>query len=305
MNSHMRNYRLDLYKLIAANCIIAIHCPIIGNRVYLILSSIARYAVPFFFISAGYFACDFAFDQVLKQIKKLFGLTIFIELIYFAWMFLRININQLDMGQYLTKILSWKNWLLLITVNQTQIAGHAWFLLALIYCYIVWLFLRKIIQSTFSYVLISFGLIAVNLFVEILLPCIDINIPIAYIRNWLFVGLPYFIMGIVIKTNYEKVKNQWRLYKQAALILFAIANILVVTQSLTMGSKEIYVGTTLVAAFYFLNAIECDTIHLPILRYDKMSLNIYLFHPIILGVIEWFNIKGVRVMYWQYLFQMH
>ena len=80
----MRNKALDQIRLIAAFLVIVIHSPfpgVAGN----LAESLARTAVPFFFMISGYYSCGKSREQIGRKIRRTGGLLIWSVTLYFLW----------------------------------------------------------------------------------------------------------------------------------------------------------------------------------------------------------------------------
>lgn len=107
--------------------------------------------------------------------------------------------------------------------------------------------------------------------------------PFIYCRNWLFVGLPYFLLGDLIKEKwkYETLKNR-TLY--LLMIGFAVSNLLeryVLVLWGINGHRDHYVCTTLLAISLFLLFLQYkgNTMESIAKLGRKHSTMIYIIHP--------------------------
>lgn len=187
MNS--RNISLDILKLILAVFVILLHCKVFSeyNEViyYLSVHGLFRIAVPTFFLINGYF-----FKNVIKtgQIKKW---AIRVLILYVVWMiiyapfWLSSNINSSIIN-------------LLIGYN------HLWYIKAMLLCGILLFFIKK--MSRKNMLILTSILFSIGVFLQYLVnyhlfefAFLDKLKEITFIyRNFLFLGLPFFIIGYLI-----------------------------------------------------------------------------------------------------------
>lgn len=177
--SNERNNSLDALKTICAFLVICIHVPFPGI-VSEIITSLARIAVPIFFMITGYFY-NKTDKKPFKQIKKVIILIILSNLLYF--------IPDILKNENISTVFSLKNILSFIIFNESPFAGHLWYLNALLYVLIIVYFADKLKVRKFLYYAIPI-LLAIDLILgkySILL--FGQQFPYIIIRNFLFVRI--------------------------------------------------------------------------------------------------------------------
>ena len=75
MGISRRNQRLDLFRCIAVYSVIFLHVPFPG-RIGVAINCLARFAVPLFFLSAGYFSWGKPAEVLLRRAKHCLGLLV-------------------------------------------------------------------------------------------------------------------------------------------------------------------------------------------------------------------------------------
>lgn len=153
-----RNYSVDIVKLIGAYVIVFLHFPPNGFAGLIVLT-ISRFAVPFFFIVSGYYSYQKERASI-RHIKKLIRLFVVSEILYFI-----VNAFQNGPVHWLhstyTKAALWNFLLFQIPFAST----HLWFLLALMLCYLfVMIFQKSLLAYSKRGYIIGLGLLIINLF---------------------------------------------------------------------------------------------------------------------------------------------
>lgn len=188
--SNTRNTSLDLLKGIAALFVIWIHEQFPGVTGQLI-NRIGAFAVPVFFMVSGYFSRSASREKLEKSIRHILTLIV----IAYGLNLLRIVI--FDGGtaavDALLDAFAPRTLLLWVVLNITPISGVAWFLFALLYCYILhWLF-HAWMKDRRVFLLIPVC-IAAGLAVRLLLPSVGTN-------NAWFCGIPCYLVGRWFREN--------------------------------------------------------------------------------------------------------
>ena len=129
---------LDILKALCAFCIILIHFPLPG-RTGLAIDSLTRIAVPVFFMITGFFYADTKTrKKELKQIKKILLLCLYSNALYFLLgLFLNLSSGAADIKSYLFQTFTPKAVFDCLICNTSPIAGHFWYLNALLYVLII------------------------------------------------------------------------------------------------------------------------------------------------------------------------
>lgn len=296
----MKNKSLYTIEGLACICVIFIHCKFPGE-LGRIIEFFSRYAVPVFFIVSGYFTYDANNEKLKSKAIKL--LKIFLCYIIFYYILLHVqNFITNDTYSFIElnkKIFNFKNVFLLIMLNRTSIIiPHLWFLLALVYCYIFRYFTkREKFEKLYKYI----PYILILTYILSIVPNIISNNSNtnALVRNWLMYGIPFFVIGINIKNNLDRISN----IKNNRLIIFSILGILLIGLERTfinIFDKElfldVYIGNIIFVISIFILAINNPKLFdIKILSNigEKHSLNIYLIHYAIIRIINILDKKEI------------
>ena len=302
MEKKERYIGIDFLKAFCALLIVFIHVPFkFKNSEYLVF--FARIAVPIFFMITGYFYKNIKDNnRELIQIKKIFKITLCSNLIYFIFHII-ISLKNGVLVDYLKDVMSLKKIFLFLFLNESPFSFHLWYLNAILYVLILLFLLKKI-----KYEKILLYASPILLFIDLILgkySCLffDFKIPYVIVRNFIFVGIPYFTIGSHIKKYEEKIFffiNKKNISKFILISLFIILicfceKFATIFYNVT-SVRDHYFTTTLLAIFVFLAFLKVNKNSKVILVGSKIgkkySTYIYIIHPMIAIVFaNFFNGK--------------
>ena len=112
------------------------------------------------------------------------------------------------------------------------------------------------------------------------------DLPVYYLRNFLFVGIPYFSLGVLFKKNSNALISNKYLYLVCFLIFVLTSYIErdIITFFNVQTSRNHYISTTFLAIslFLFFVSAKIDTPRSLIRMGQTDTLYLYIYHPIIL-----------------------
>lgn len=189
-----RNHSIDSLKFLCAILVIFIHTPWIYQDAIL---PITRCAVPCFFMISGYLLFNkkegIGKERIKRNLRRVFKITLWATIVFIVW---KEGIN-IKSGGYIPSDSELLQWLFL---NECPFSGHLWYLYAYIYVLLIvgvvdiyrkWNVLLNLIPLLLLSDL-AFGKYSMVLFGK--------EFPFIYVRNFLFVGLPYFSLGVFLKS---------------------------------------------------------------------------------------------------------
>lgn len=199
-----QNHMLNCEKALACILVIILHCEfptLVGS----VINIFARIGVPLFFMISGYFAISEDYDKTKKKLKNKISRTFKLVLLYYllniifdvvvkCYMFKVITISEIVVT--LTNLNNIKD---AIFWNRTLIGIGGWFLPALMFCYVIVYFIYGKNQMHNAHNLI------LSLFVGYFIISRMTSNPVWYSRNWLFDGLPFFLLGNYCALNKERI----------------------------------------------------------------------------------------------------
>lgn len=100
---------------------------------------------------------------------------------------------------------SFKQWVFFLIFNENPFAGHLWYLGAYLYVLLIMVAVDK--YNLWKYMLWFTPLLLMGDLVlgKYSLLLLGKEYPFVYVRNFLFVGIPYFMLGIWFKKHFGKL----------------------------------------------------------------------------------------------------
>ena len=156
-----------------------------------------RFAVPVFFMITGFFYSDtIRKGKQKKQILKILRIGILANLFYFVWdLFVVYYYGTGNIEGKLQKLLTPEKIRDLLITNESPFRSHLWYLGAILYVLILVAWLVKKEKQYWMLILTPFLLAGDLIFGKYSLLLWNQEIDYIYVRNYLFVGIPYFAIG--------------------------------------------------------------------------------------------------------------
>ena len=288
-----RNEALDLFKLVAAVFVTFIHVRFPGD-VGEMVSAIARFAVPMFFMISGYYG---AHDECTKIIKK--ARHIAWMLAHAAVFYLIVNsIKSLCSGWgafegWILEIFSWREVLRLLLLNSVSWSEPLWFLPALIYTYLVWWCVKRARVSHRIVYTVSLLLLIVHLcfgelsFIHGYRPETSI-----YVRNFLFFGFPFFSFGVFIREHESGILRL--ISTPVAVVMIVFGSVLAALSVWLYQLNEFYIGTIPTVLALFVLALRFSDAQIPkcLKKLSRISTAYYILHPLAISLFWWISSKN-------------
>lgn len=271
--SHVRNTTLDVLKGIAALFVIWIHEQFPGITGQLI-NRIGAFAVPVFFMVSGFFAWSASREKVVRSIRHILTLIA----ITYGLNLLRVLLFRGAAAalEALLGAVAPKTLLLWIVLNITPISGVAWFLFALLYCYLLhWLFHAQM-HDRRVYLLIP-ACMAAGLAVKLLLPSVGTN-------NAWFCGIPCYLLGRLFREERERLAR----IPASRFFLGGLTGLVLLSVSVFTAELIAYPGAFLLASSLF-----CLCVRFPVVRDGLLerigstySFFIYIGHALMIHIFN-------------------
>lgn len=266
-NAKVRNHTIDILRLAAAFAVICLH-NFSGSGVWAgeQIVALCRFAVPLFFLFSGYFSAGFDRKRKLRQILRIFVLTVLSNLAYLALDLSRVQGGSFMVKLHLQELLTPQSWQNFLLFNESPFSSHLWFLGALLYCLLLDLlfdclfgrFAKNMLQWPLSFcrkiaavaagVLLGTGLIIYDINA---INGVDFGIEfgenlrvstLLFFRNFFFFGLPFFTFGKLIRKSAFPVKP---LSVPGYVIGIIALNALILIENWCWGTLEVYCGSIL------------------------------------------------------------
>ena len=221
MTKSIRYDGLDVLKAICAFLVVCIH-----TRRYtdasLDVEALCRLAVPVFFMITGFFYNGVVEQKrELKYIKKILWLIVWSNLLYFLYGFIVFD-NCLGMVNYIASKVNLFNIKYFLLFNVSPFSDHLWYLNALIYVIFAFSFFLKKSKKIFLMILVLLLLSLGQVLGEFSEIIFGERLHYFFVRNFIFIGLPYFLIGYLISfykaSILDKMRNKYLIF----ILLFGI-----------------------------------------------------------------------------------
>lgn len=298
-----RNTCLNVLKCIACISVVFIHVTfpgVVGN----IVKNIALFAVPTFFMIAGYYyhGCDY--KKIKSRFFKIVKILIFGIIVFFVYQLMCCILNG-NVTEWLASLFSLEKLFYFFGFCTIGWAIPLWYLIAMAETYLVWIFVvKKNLQEKFVLTTVPLFAIgtALSLYVE------STGVDWSYKINFVCRALLWFMLGYLVKSKYESKLNS---VNNITFICLAVVGSLITVSDIFIDVtvKYAYIGVLLTAPSLFLLAIKNPKVKFGnAIDYigDKLSLFIYILHVPIFNVLtivcEHFglNIKALGVISYIY-----
>lgn len=290
-----KNTTLELFKLIAAYAVVFIHVMFSGDF-GIAADTLARFAVPLFFLTSGFFSYGIAPEKIIKRAKHIFRLILISSICCFLFeiLLLVINGNTSEITAYLSQYYNVLMILRLLVFNKPVSSGHLWYLWAILYVYVIFYFITKRGVKEKTVFRISFVLLPLHLLLGEGLSAFGVALPNMIIRNFAFMGFPLFGLGLFVRKHQDKIRRIPN-YALIPAVIIGIAEPL--AARFWFGKSELYIGS-----LFILFAIVVIFLKYPDLKHtyivDKLvgcSTYIYIFHKMVsAAIIELYDVVHVN-----------
>jgi surface polysaccharide O-acyltransferase-like enzyme len=304
-NINHRNYTLDLLKTISVFLVICIHSPFPGSYGAHV-TALSRIAVPIFFMISGYYFCNGTGSEFKKrQVIKVLKLVVFSNILFFIF---KASISIVK-GEFLLKLTTWfslKSFLKFILLNESPFSGHLWYLTAILYVLLIFTIVKK--SNNIKLLLI---ITPILLSIDLILGKYSLLIwgrefPYILVRNFLFVGIPYFSIGYILNISSKNIKISNK-YLIPLIVIFVFTTFIehycLIHFDLN-PARDHYISTTLLSVSIFLfcinnRDIKIQNVWLYIGCY--LSTYIYIMHPLFIYVLSKITKILNLSIYYQYI----
>lgn len=267
----MRNNSIDVLKLFLAFLVVIIHVWF-AHRDYTL--PISRCAVPCFFLISGYFTYDKEIKRRLqKSLRRIMWICIWATLVYSP--LICTYLFDIGFNETAKRLLFW------ITLNEVPNVPHLWYLYSyLVTIGVVYLFDRWNLGNVLLWCSPFLILISVICGKYSSIWC-GFDVPFQVTRNFVFTGVPFFCIGMLIRKKKPKMNPNVLL---CLILMFSAASIAESLYTREDITGDMYFATPFLAISLLLYVINKPSDKLTIMSKlgAKYSLYIYIFHPYVL-----------------------
>ena len=286
-----RNSSLDFLKTVCAFLVVCIHAPFPGIAGTVLLP-LTRVAVPLFLMITGYYYTNTKQkNREKKQLMKILRLFVGANLLYFFWSLLQNYFYGYSVTGYLSNTFTLSTIGKFLLLNESPFGGHLWYLGAILYALVIVFVFEKKWDRKKLYPVVPVLLLVDLVFGKYSLFLFGQSFPFIWVRNFLFVGLPYFLIGDMLYTCRIKVKPAKALVLALAFALTTLAERFGLDFFGLNGERDHYISTTFLAICLFLAATrgsgKCSSkVYEALCRIGaKLSTGIYVLHPILITLL--------------------
>ena len=271
-----RNYSIDSLKFVCAFLVVLLHTDCAFHYALLPLT---KCAVPCFFIISGYLLYDggrIGSSRLKRSVVHIAKIMFWATLLFAV--FKEVGALR-HHGLYVPTL---NDLATFVIFNENPFGFHLWYLGA--YLYVLFLMMYVNWQRKWNLAFIAAALMLAGDILFYLLLCNN-EIQVFAYRNFLGIGLPYFVMGIWIKRN-----TAFEYKTRSLLFLFILFSITSIAERSILAmldanpAREYYISTTFLAVVLFMLFLSFkQEQHTLISKLgEKYSLYIYIFHPLFL-----------------------
>ncbi|WP_267411821.1 acyltransferase family protein [Pantoea sp. GM_Pan_4] len=262
MSNQGRSNSLDAVKVLMAFLVISIHTITPGDEFkYLLTQGLARIAVPFFFIAAGYYiSTKNGKAELYKATKRLLILYLSWCLLYSPFIVNDIyNASNSIYGAAASTIYQLlKGW------------RHMWFMPAMILGMIFYFYLKN-----YKWVyLLALTLYVIGVVIQNTMPQSEYSI--LYYRNFITFGFPLIALGAFIRRDLFTTQGYGKLslLLAASLIMLAVESL--IRYKLAMYNNDMLFFSPIVASALFLTSISFN--YKTPLDFKTIASSMYFVH---------------------------
>ena len=296
-------------KAICAFLVVCIHVPFPGEGGEY-FTALTRIAVPIFFMITGYFYSTIVCrGKEAVQIKKVLALNIKANTIFMVWKLVYSIAKGKDvLIKFLSETFSREAIIRFLLFNDNQIGPHLWYLSAILYVLvIVQVFNRWKLKKLLFYCTPLLLLVDL-IFGKYSLLLLNREVPYYYVRNFAFVGIPYFSIGHLIYEKRSRIKEIGRKWFALETVIFSATTVFERAFLISIGKNAVrdhYLSTTFLAISIFAFALLDEHKKSNSKGYVFLSLigreystGIYILHPIFIAAFQVaFEVVGVFEVY--------
>lgn len=198
------NYCLDFLKGVACIFVVFLHCEFPGV-LGIAVQAISRYCVPFFFMVSGYYCYKSSPVSLAERKRKV--IHILKIAIYSSLFYILFALLQYWIWGDVSLSVSVQDAIVFALFNQMKvIVSQMWFLWALLYVYILYLWIGG--QEWYKRYSLHIVVVCLTLYVALAqgLHVAGISVPNFVYKNWLVEGLGFFTLGYVLHKYHDRIK---------------------------------------------------------------------------------------------------
>ena len=264
--------------------------------------ALTRIAVPIFFMITGYFYSDtVARHKEKRQIKKILYLVVEANVLFFIWNIALDALRRDSIVTYVQELFTGKSILKFLALNESPLAGHLWYLGAILYVLIIVFLMDKFNCRKILYYLTPVLLITDLMLGKYSLLIFHREFPYILVRNFLCVGIPYFCIGNLIREKQCSEKWNGKIL-QVLIVAFVITSLVerfILVNAGLNATRDHYLSTTFLAVCLFVYTLKSNWHNKELAVIGRRySTWLYIMHPIFITVFSIVTGKlGIKSIY--------
>lgn len=277
------NYCIDWIKGTACIFVVFMHCEFPGI-LGVAVQAISRFCVPFFFMVSGYYCYkkeQTPLSERRRKARHLLGITIYSSLFYILFAVVQSLIwKDISLSFTIRDVIEF-----LFFNQMTVIVSQMWFLYALLYVYIIYLwFGGKDWYKSYS-LIITIGCLVLYVTLAQGLHIVGVSVPNYVYKNWLIEGLGFFTLGFVLHQYQDRIKVE----NSVLLALVFVFTILSLVERYLLGRDfGVNICSIPQVIALFLYGINNLAKHVGFLQQlgKTCSMFVYILHPFVWHSLE-------------------
>ena len=281
-----RNYSIDLLKFTMAVLVVFLHTDWVGTDY---VNPIARCAVPTFFMISGFLLYDgqtIGSERIVRNLKNIWHIFLWSSVLFLI----------LKEMSYVVKGVFWlpssQQIIKFLLFNEHPFYWHLWYMPAYLYTLAIMWIVDK--HNLYKYLFLATPLL---LFGDLVLGKYSVMLwgrefNAIYVRNFLFVGIPYFSLGLLIKRNMNKIigiNKTIILTGGGVLYLLCLLERHFLDTHGWQAARDHYLSTTFLSVCFFLLFLNMNIKPNKLVTLgSKDSLYIYILHPLVMYIMGMF-----------------
>ena len=290
---------LDVLKIIAVFLVICSSAGLTGE-IGGYFSAASRFAIPCLFMTAG-----FLYINKVKSgrrgslLKRCFLLLLGSNLFFFVFDILMVIAKGGNAGEYLGSLMNVRTAEKILLLNYSPFGEHLWYFGAMLYVLIIMTVADKLRLRRLLFILTPLLLAASLCFGKYSLFIFGREFSASITDNFLFTGLPYFCLGMMIFGKRERIEKIFRKKRSTLGVIFVVSLMMTAAERYLLlrcgyaSGAGYYVSTILsTVSIFVLCMVTYRREHHSLLKImadmgRKHSVRIYIIYPVFVLLFAW------------------
>lgn len=294
-----RLYNIDMLKFVCAVLVVFLH---VRTPYQDYILPLTRCAVPCFLIISGFLIFTKNKSKLENKLKRSIIKMLHI-LVWSTLLFAPVKLFRAFRDDDFS-FLNLKAFADFVFFNENPFGFHLWYIGAYLYTLMIVLLLLKKNGISYAYWMIPVLLLLDLCFGKYSIMLWHKEFPFILVRNFICVGLPYFLIGMLLKHWKENILQyaNLQILSLGGVVLFSLTSLIENNLLVKIDMNAIrdhYLSSTFLAISLFLLFLSTKQPNANILSVlgEKYSLYIYIFHPLFLFSISILN--KFLPLFWQ------